>query len=155
MPFISGIVLIVTMVLLGYTALVDLKHQIIPNRLVALLAMLFFVHAGLAAQWTDVLEHAGFALAIFLFLVLFYARGWIGGGDVKLLTVAFLWTGVLDALVFSLLLSVCAGLHALTVKSTRLAVGRADGGDGRTRIPFAPSIAVALIGVLMLRYLTR
>jgi prepilin peptidase CpaA len=155
MPFLSGVVLTATIVLLGYTALIDLKHWIIPNRLVALLGLLFFVYAGFAAQWTNILEHAGFALAIFFFLLLFYARGWIGGGDVKLLTVAFLWTGVRDAFVFSLLLSVCAGLHALAVKSTRFAIGRAGGADDRTRIPFAPSIAVALIGVLMLGYLTR
>src|SRR5258708_37040637 len=112
MPFISGIVLIVTIVLLGYTALVDLKQRIIPNRLVALLGLLFFVHAWFAAQWTNIPEHAGFALAIFLFLLLFYARGWLGGGDVKLLTRAFLWTGVSDALGFSLLLSVCARVRS-------------------------------------------
>ena len=92
---------------------------------------------------------------MFLFLLLFYARGWIGGGDVKMLSVAFLWTGVHDAFVFSVLLSICAGLHVLVVRRGRSTSGRVVKPDGRMRIPFAPSIAGALIGAVLLDYLTR
>jgi prepilin signal peptidase PulO-like enzyme (type II secretory pathway) len=63
--------------------------------------------------------------------------------------VAFLWAGIDCAFAFSLLLLVFAMLHLGATKLGLANVERLDR-DGRIRIPFAPSIAAALIGVLML-----
>jgi prepilin peptidase CpaA len=70
------------------------------------------------------------------------------GGDVKLAAVAFLWTGIECALVFALLLLGFAVIHTAAAKLGLVVVRRGD--DGAMRIPFAPSIAAALIGVFML-----
>jgi len=78
----------------------------------------------------------------------FYA-GMMGGGDVKLLTVALLWTGLHCALIFAILLLVFSCLHTAVVKIKGAATKKSNGG-ARTRIPFAPSIAAALVGVIML-----
>ena len=75
-----------------------------------ILGLLFFVHAGLTGRWTNIPGHVGFSLLIFMVLLLFYSRRWIGGGDVKLLTMAFLWTGISNGFVFSALLCVFATL---------------------------------------------
>lgn len=155
MSILSDMVLVVTAALLVCAAFIDLRHSVIPNGLAVIVGLLFFVYAGFVMQWTVTLGHVGFALVIFLFTLLFYSRGWVGGGDVKLLTVAFLWTGIADAFVFSVLLCICASLHTLVFKLMRLKAGRSRDTDGRTRIPFAPSIATALIGVFVLGFLTR
>ena len=155
LSFLADIVLVTTAALLFYAAFTDLKHFIIPNGLVAVVGLMYFAHAALIGDWAGMPGHFGFALVIFIFLLLAYARRWIGGGDVKLLAVAFLWTGVPDAFVFSLLLCVFAILHTLVVRFGPIAVGRVDDSDGKTRIAFAPSIAAALIGVFMLGYALR
>jgi Flp pilus assembly protein protease CpaA len=70
-----------------------------------------------------------------------------------LLSVAFLWTGLDCALPFAILLLLFAGIHAIAVKLGWARVQEVEQGtdnDGRKRIPFAPSIAAALIGVFML-----
>jgi prepilin peptidase CpaA len=73
----------------------------------------------------------------------------MGGGDVKLLTVAFLWVGIGCALPFAVLLLLFAGMHVIATKLGWAETRQADD-DERKRIPFAPSVAAALIGVFML-----
>jgi Flp pilus assembly protein protease CpaA len=72
----------------------------------------------------------------------------MGGGDVKILTVALLWVGVDCALVFAILLFVFASLHALAARFGW--TGSQLAGDNNQRIAFAPSVAAALISVFML-----
>ena len=68
---------------LGYVAWTDIATRLIPNE--ACIAIALF---GLAAQGlgqTHVLESLVATGAMFLLLLFIYGRGWIGGGDVKLL----------------------------------------------------------------------
>jgi prepilin peptidase CpaA len=93
--------------------------------------------------------NVGFALLIFAVMLYFYSQGLLGGGDVKLLTVAFLWAGVDCALPFALLLSLFATVHTIAGKLGWVEVQHL-GQDKRSRIAFAPSVAAALIGIFML-----
>jgi Flp pilus assembly protein protease CpaA len=70
----------------------------------------------------------------------------MGGGDVKMLAVAFLWVGIECALVFAILLAVFIVIHLIVVK---LGWAKVQELGGRKRIPFAPSIAAALIVTFM------
>jgi prepilin peptidase CpaA len=148
-PFLSYAVLALTAAILFYAAFTDLKSFRIPNELVILLALLFFVHAGLVGEWARIPWNIGMAVFVLGCLMVFYSWGHVGGGDVKLLAVAFLWTGIEYAFAFSLLLLVFATLHLGTVKLGLIKAERRDGERG-TRIPFAPSISAALIGVLIM-----
>jgi hypothetical protein len=76
-----------------------------------------------------------------------YARKLVGGGDVKLLAVACLWTGIHCALVFSVAVLVFIGLHVTAVKSGWIAAGDSA---RRGTIAYAPSVAGALIGTILL-----
>jgi prepilin peptidase CpaA len=73
----------------------------------------------------------------------------MGGGDIKLLTVAFFWVGLDCALAFAVLLCFFVSLHALVAK-LGWAGSFASDADRRKRIAFAPSIAAALIGLFAL-----
>jgi len=107
------------------------------------------LHALLAGHWADLKWDVAFAALMFAILLAFYSLGWMGGGDVKILAVAFLWTGLSFALPFALLLSVFSLLHGLAAKFRWVKSQPTEG--GRMRIPFAPSVAGALICTFILR----
>jgi Flp pilus assembly protein protease CpaA len=147
--FASEMVLIVTGALLFYVAYNDLRHYKIRNELIIALAVLFIIHAAVSGRWTSAQWNIAFAAVMFLAMLLLYSRRLMGGGDVKLLGVVFLWVGIDCALPFAVLLLAFAGVHALAARLGWAEVQRASN-DARPRIPFAPSIAAALIGVFML-----
>lgn len=145
--FVSYLILIATAALAFYAAFTDLKQYTIPNGLIASLVALYVLHTFTLEDRSGLVWDVVFALVIFLILLFLYARDWVGGGDVKLLTVSLMWAGTHCALVFSIILLVAATAHTLAVKLKRF--GQHED-EKRVRIAFAPSIAVALVGVLML-----
>ncbi len=76
-----------------------------------------------------------------------YSLQRIGGGDLKLLTVAFLWTGPWLAAPFVILLLMFTIVYYVAAKLGFAAARRTSAG---LRIPLAPSLAGALIGVFAL-----
>ena len=139
-------VLVITGAVLFYAAWNDLRNYRIPNELIVVLASLFVVHAVLSGRWVEMHWNIAFAFLMFLIMLVFYIRKTMGGGDLKLLTVGFLWAGYACALPFTIFLLVFALIHASVVK---MGIVKAIGPDGR-RVPFAPTIAAALIGIFML-----
>jgi Flp pilus assembly protein protease CpaA len=135
-------VLILTGALLFYVALTDLKHFRIRNELILVLAGLFLLHAILSGRWTTLPWNFGFAAILFLIMLFPYSMKMMGGGDLKLLTVAILWVGPFCALPFALFLLLFAGIHAFAV-NLKLVEAKAVG--KRHAVAFAPSIAAALI----------
>src|SRR5262249_2016141 len=121
----------------------------IRNELIIALAVLYIVHAFVSGRWVGAQWNVAFAAVMFAAMLLLYARRLMGGGDVKLLGVAFLWVGIDCALPFAVLLLAFSGVDAITARLGWVEVQRASD-DARPRIPFAPSIAAALIGVFML-----
>lgn len=141
----SQMTLALTTATLLYVALTDLKHFTIKNELILVLASLFFLYVVLSGLWPQVLWNIGFAVLMFSIMIYFYSRKLMGGGDLKLLAVAFLWTGPFYALPFAVALAIFAGVHIVLVK---LGCANAQQINGSTKIPLAPSIAGALIVVL-------
>ena len=145
-PVLAHTVLVITAAVLFYAAWNDLRRHKIPNELVAVLAGLFVVHAILSGRWTGM--HWNFAVAFLMFLIMlvFYIQKMMGGGDLKLLTVGFLWAGLSCALPFAVFLLAFALIHAFLIKK---GIVKGIGEDGR-HVAFAPAIAAALIGIFML-----
>ena len=81
--------------LMATAAFEDLRWLVIPNRLVLGLFLLWPFHVAVAP--TPSLAAAGgatlCAAAVFAAGALLFARGLVGGGDVKLLAAATLWAG--------------------------------------------------------------
>jgi hypothetical protein len=71
------------------------------------------------------------------------------GGDVKILAVAFLWTGLSGALPFAVLLALFSSAYGLAAKFGWAKSQITD--RVRRRIPFAPAVAAAPIGTFLLR----
>ncbi|WP_299970833.1 prepilin peptidase [uncultured Roseobacter sp.] len=103
----------------------DMRHRRIPNRFILLLilgAPLLLI----GGQMTPKTMAASFALALCLFFVgsQLFARGWIGGGDVKLICALVLWFPPGPALWFVYLALLFGGVLALIVLVLRLAARR-------------------------------
>ena len=127
----------------------DFREFRIRNELVLILAGLFFVHAFVAGRWTSIPWNVGFALLMLAVMAYAYSLQKMGGGDLKLLAVAFLWTGPWAVVPFAVLLVICTGLHYLAV---RLGWATAEKTPAGLRIPLAPSVAAALIGTFALGF---
>ena len=147
--FLSYVVLVATGAVLFYAAFTDLRNFTISNNLIVALILLFVLYTAISGRWFELPWTIGFVALIFLVLLWFYTKGWMGGGDVKLLAVALLWAGIHCALAFAILLVIFSSLHtaAITLMGRRRRHVRSD---GRPRIAFAPSVAAALIGIFML-----
>lgn len=72
----------------------DLRTMRIPNRLILLLLVGYIVAVPLGGlSLSEVLSSLIAAGSVFALFFLTFTCGWMGGGDVKLLTVAALWLG--------------------------------------------------------------
>src|SRR5882724_3677188 len=137
----SHVVLVITAAVLFYVAMTDFKHFKIRNELILVLAGLFVVHALLSGRWVSAHWNLAFAALMFGVMIYFYAQNLMGGGDVKVLTVGFLWVGFLCAFPFAVLLAIFAAVHVVAAKFGWAEVQQV--GDNK-RIPLAPSAAAAL-----------
>jgi prepilin peptidase CpaA len=107
--------------LMAFAASSDLFTMTISNRITLVLVGGFF---GLAL-WTgmnpnDVLWHVGAALAVLSVSFVFFARGWIGGGDAKLAAATALWLGFDHLMAYLLYASIFGGLLTLAMIRFRL-----------------------------------
>jgi len=141
-PTISNVILITTVGTLFYAAWSDFKEYKIPNWSMLLLVGLFLVHTLVSGRWTSIYFNLGLAAIIFIFCIFFYSQNIMGGGDVKILSVAFLWVGIECALPLAVLIMLFSAIHVGVI---RLGWKVARPIEGRMRIPFAPSVAAALV----------
>jgi prepilin peptidase CpaA len=94
--------------LMAFAASSDLLTMTISNRLSLILAGGFFlltIVTGMSLAAVGM--HVGAAALVLVFAFIFFARGWIGGGDAKLAAATALWFGfghLLDYLVYASLL---------------------------------------------------
>ncbi len=105
-------------------AIIDLISYRIPNALVLALIVLFVILAAL--NWNDVawLSHIAAGILVFGAGLFLYAIRQMGAGDVKLLGVVALWSGVyaLPALMF--FVSLCGLFGMLVILVIRLILPR-------------------------------
>jgi prepilin peptidase CpaA len=120
----------------------DWRRYRIRNDVILLLLVLFGMLCLVKFDWDFVKSHVAFGALVFLGLFAAYAIGITGGGDAKLLAVAFLWVGQSQALAFSVLLLMFTLVYYGAVKA-RLAPHRVV--NGKMVIPYGPSIASAWI----------
>ena len=106
---------------MAVAAFEDFRRLAIPNLLPLLLCAgwPFYVAAVPVPGGTvgAALGALGVALAVFLVGAVLFARGWLGGGDVKLLSAATLWAGAPQALGLLVVTGLLGGALALILLS--------------------------------------
>ena len=132
---------------LFYVGFTDFRTFKIRNDVVLLLLILYIPFALISRSWFEILSNVILAAVMFGVLLWFFTYRVVGGGDVKLMAVVCLWIGAHCALLFSALLLLLIGLHLL---AARMGWAQTKPMAGRNAIPYAPSIAGALIGIIVL-----
>lgn len=141
----------------------DLRRLVIPNALTLSLCVLWPLYVLATPTLSATLGALGCAAAVFIVGALCFARGYIGGGDVKLLAVATLWagpagtpallvlTGVLGGLL-ALLLMMPPGAYIATLARAKLGPSDTESPsvDAATPLPYGIAIAAAAIIVTFL-----
>jgi len=158
----DAILLTVFAGLMAAAAFEDFRRLTIPNLIPAVLCILWpahFVAAGPSLY--GALAAIGCALAVFLVGAVFFARGWLGGGDVKLLASAALWVGAAATPTLLLMTGVLGGVMALFLlmpfgwqlaASARLMLGQVPlehEGGAAAPIPYGIAIAGAAVIVTL------
>jgi prepilin peptidase CpaA len=94
--------------LMAFAAASDLFTMTISNRISLALVGGFAVLAVIGGMSThDIMLHAGAGALVLVFAFTFFAMGWVGGGDAKLVSATALWFGfahLMDYLVYAALI---------------------------------------------------
>lgn len=136
----------------AWGALSDLTRYRIPNRVCLLLAGLYpLALAGLSPlAWAAGL---GVGAAAFVIGLGLYARGWLGGGDVKFAAAIALWAGPALIAGFALTVSIAAlGLSLLILSPLRRAMPRPPqdvAAEYRQAVPFGVPLAVGGVWIAL------
>lgn len=141
--FVIGMVLI-------YIAIEDMLKFKIRNESIVVLIVLFLIAALASGALWPALWHVLFGLVMFAVVLAIYAFRVIGGGDAKLLSVAFLWMGWENTSLFCILLGLAAAIYYILHRFGHILPGK-PGPNGKTLIPYGPCIASAWIGTMALQ----
>jgi prepilin peptidase CpaA len=141
--------LLVGMVLI-FVAIEDMLRFKIANESIIVLALLFLVFSLVSGALWPPLWHLMFGAIMFAVVLAAYSYGVVGGGDAKLLAVAFLWMGAQNATLFCLLLSGAAGVYLVLQRLFHILPGKTNAA-GRFMIPYGPCIAAAWITTMVLK----
>ena len=107
--------------LMAFAASSDLLTMTISNRVSLALVGSFFVLAlAIGMPLADIGAHVGAALAVLAVTFVFFARGWIGGGDAKLAAATALWLGFDQLLNYFIFASLFGGVLTLAIMRFRL-----------------------------------
>jgi prepilin peptidase CpaA len=142
--------LLVAALALAGAAVADSRRLIIPDRY-ALAVVVAFAAAALGRPLAETGLGVLTGLAVFAIGAVLFARGWLGGGDVKLIAAAALWAGP-SGLALLLQVTAFAGAALALVMLVRLR-RRTPGGWAMQAplaapMPFGVAIAAGGLAVL-------
>jgi prepilin peptidase CpaA len=107
--------------LMAFAASSDLFTMTISNR-VTLVLVAGFAALALASGMSaaDAMSHVAAAATVLAVTFVFFARGWIGGGDAKLAAATALWLGFDHLMAYLLYASIFGGILTLAMIRFRL-----------------------------------
>ena len=118
---IDAVRLLVFPALMAFAASSDLITMTISNRVsLILVAAFLFLAVSTGMPLYDIGMHFAAAAAVLVVTFIFFARGWIGGGDAKLAAATALWFGFDQLLNYLLFASLFGGVLTFLILRFRL-----------------------------------
>jgi prepilin peptidase CpaA len=112
--------LLVFPVAMAYAAVSDLLTLTIPNRIsIALVAAFFGAALTSNMPWSELASHVAAAVAVLLVTIFLFSRGFLGGGDAKLLAASALWIGFDMLGPYLVMVSIMGGVLAIAILTYR------------------------------------
>ncbi len=107
--------------MMAFAASSDLFTMTISNRVaLALVAGFFALAFASGMSPADMLSHMAAASTVLVVTFVFFARGWIGGGDAKLAAATALWLGFDHLMAYLLYASIFGGILTIAMIRFRL-----------------------------------
>ena len=107
--------------LMAFAASSDLLTMTISNRIsLILVGGFFFLAVWSGMPLAEIGMHTGAAACVLVVAFIFFARGWIGGGDAKLAAATALWFGFDQLLNYVIIASMLGGVLTLAILRFRL-----------------------------------
>ncbi|WP_066497507.1 prepilin peptidase [Abyssisolibacter fermentans] len=127
-------------IILIWTALVDYKNRMIPNRLIVLTVIIGLIFMCINMDKNKIIYCV--ALTVLLFLVSFISKGALGMGDVKLIGCMCLFLGskIISILLIASLLCCITGIVLVLLKNA----------NRKTELPFSPFIMISLMILIII-----
>jgi prepilin peptidase CpaA len=101
---------------MAFAGSMDLLTMTIPNRVsLALIAAFVLIAPFTTLGWYGFASHIIAGLVMLCVGIFMFARGWLGGGDAKLLAAAALWLGFEHLLGYIVLVAMAGGGLALAI----------------------------------------
>jgi prepilin peptidase CpaA len=155
-----ALISLVGIVVFAVVAYGDLRTRRIANGLSIAVAALGLARLAVIGDWSHAIYTIAAAAAVLAVAYLMFWRGWLGGGDAKLLPAAALLVGWHDLFGFLLLMSLAGAVLALAVLAAGrfggplgylLPVGEANEAAARPSVPYGVAIAAAAVLILVLQ----
>jgi prepilin peptidase CpaA len=138
-------------------ALSDARTLRIPNLLTSTIFVMFLLHAMLSLSLSETLTSLAIAFATLAVGFGAFTRGWLGGGDAKLLAACMAWAGWSLAAEFLVVTALAGGVLAFGLGS-KLTSPFADGlrrnwpgtaVEVQTSMPYGVAITAGAIAVVL------
>lgn len=128
--------------ILAWVLVDDMRHFVVRNVWVVLLVASFALDCVFRDRITTLGYHALFGIIGLALMSGVFAFRMVGGGDAKLMSAALFWVGAEGLFIFAIALFCCTICYAVGAWLRFLPARMIN---GRTMIPFGPSIAAAWI----------
>ena len=149
----TTILLLIFPALMVYAAFSDLLTMRIANGLVGLIVLSYAVLVVVSGlSWTEISMALAAAAIVLAISFAFFAFGWIGGGDAKLVSATILWLGfglMLQYMIYAALLGGALTLVILWLRRYPLSAQLASHGwidrlhNPKSGVPYGVALAVA------------
>lgn len=110
--------------ILLYSAVSDVRSFTIPNWASLGLVALYFAWVGASGAASNVWAHLTVAAIAFAVTFGFFALGWFGAADAKLITALMLWAGPEHGTSFVFILALCGAVFAALLLLLSKVLGR-------------------------------
>ena len=157
------VVCVLAIALLVSLAWFDVAQRRLPDKLVGVVVLFYFVMAAFAkVPLSSIAAHVGMALIAFSVGAGLFAAGLLGGGDVKFAAAVFLWAGAKFAMPAFVMISLAGLVVALIALAAGWLVRRAPSSlpakialpwIAARGVPYGVAIAVGALPIFVVRTL--
>jgi prepilin peptidase CpaA len=146
------VILLLGVALFVVAAYGDVKTLKIPNTLVAAVTALGLLRLIVIGDLSVALYTVGASLLVFIVVFLLFWRGFVGGGDAKLMTATALLVGYHDLFNFLVLMSICGALISLAILFTPRSPQPQPQPQPKARLAVPYGVAIAGGGIVTLLF---
>jgi prepilin peptidase CpaA len=146
-------------IVLAISAYWDIRYRLLPDIASGILIFLAIARWSLAADWHSLVWALAGGFGVFAATAVAFAIGWIGGGDVKLMSATSFFVGTNGLIGFLVTTAMLGGVVSVLVlmwhfgaSGVRRFRNRDDGHENtRPTVPYGAAIALAGLYVIFLQ----